>query len=400
MTGTSGHPRPRDGDTSARDVFRQTKEDGRAYGVPVKTVSAEDLEALAPANLPPKIAWRRGFDDLSKPEKACLRDIVEEFHIKPANAPGGETQRAQMRDMIAKGIYSELAKSRLTNTGASFTITAPLLKNAFAPDVGENAYIERSAAIIVLRTHDTPADMVRTVLSMDPAEIDFPAVDHDAWNWFTLEHERAHCAGADEAQADMIAAAHYMRKFGTDDIPKLWEKLRGVSAMLDAMHGVATVLSPKLLSPQQLQQAGLATQQQRQAKLDNIRRYGWGPVTGLKRQLAKGVKGNAALTPAEIHALRFERIDTKADKLMTLAATIMDATPGMNPFNPDLKQMVATTRRILPELRRDIADAQSPIDAETVALAEDFVRYADAVLGATPKPGNRPKPKGPGPGIT
>ncbi|TNE29993.1 MAG: hypothetical protein EP349_05855 [Alphaproteobacteria bacterium] len=385
-------------DIKAKKIFTETLESGLAYGVAVKVVTAEDIEALAPANLPAEKLWHRAFEELSAPEQSFLQDIVEQFHTKHADPiAGNPVQREKTRDMIAKGIYSELQKTRLTNKGASFTITAPLMKNAFAPEVGENAYVERSSAIIVLRTHAAPADIVRTVLSMDPADVIFPDIDPDAWNYFTLEHERAHCAGADEAQADMIATAHYIRAFGKDDVPKLWEKLRGVSAMLDAMHGVATVLAPKMLSPEQLQSAGLGTQQQRQVKLYNIQRYGWGPVTGLKKQLALGIKGNKALTSADIHALRFTDIDTQSEKLMNLAATLMDSNPSINPFNPDLKELVATAKNILPQLRKEMDEAQSPIDKESVMLAEDFVCYADAVLGTGPTAQKNANPSAPKP---
>lgn len=315
------------------------------YGVPVSVISPDEMEKNSDAGVTGDAFWMRPVQALSQQDFGYIAKAVYENFITKTPETKAMTDKREIMQAVqhyVEKIYTDWQMFKAGAGGGSYTVTWPVMDtpDKLADAAGKTDYTPRETAIVIHKPADSPEQEIESFTGIDISQILPAGLDADAWNWFMLEHELAHVAGAGEAQADATAAARYMKETGSDDVPRKLMQVRSIMAVVQATERVAIDEAPQRLSPQELAQMGLNNAAQRAARVAEHKRYGWGPVASLTDRLAAGVAAHQAMDEAAIADVPFTAYDARNDDLTALVHEIEKRDPGYDFYAPDFARLV------------------------------------------------------------
>lgn len=267
---------------------------GGRYGVPVRVIRPDDLGM--PHKLQPgryQVHGRTGrvyINGLTTREQEFLENSMDMLTRKDGNS----------RHHRILGDNLKSAWVRVTGYGGAYTLSLPP-DTTPADKRGRGNYREKNLSVIAFSHSQTGKDEWIGMLTGDDKSVDPDALPGTAahWAYWVLEHEMAHTSGAGEAQADIMGAAHYIKAFGKDDVPRTVSDIRAVNAVL------------------------------RHASESYSEEYGWKPVAALDELLDKGAAAIKNMDDARIHDLRFRSYDGQRTAVDHFAGALLHKQGGL-----------------------------------------------------------------------
>jgi len=260
---------------------------GGRYGVPVVVLRPDDA-GLGPALEPDRISvhGRTGrvyTKKLRQREKEFLQNSLD---IALSKGNGDRHDCTQIFDRLEKSWAMQIAY------GGARVLCHP--DNSTLEQKGRENYKEKDFALIIHCHSDTTKHDWATLFLSPKSGVELQDLPGTAAHWSTwvLEHEMAHTAGAGEAQADIMAAAHYIRTFDDTSLTTAIADIRAVNAV--TRHTIDSYSDT----------------------------YGWTPVAALDALMAKGTDSIKTLNDTDIHNLRFEHFDGRRKDVDDFADTL------------------------------------------------------------------------------
>lgn len=365
---------------------RRSKIDN-AWGVPVGVLRLSELVAARPQSIHGSAAWARGFEDLSRAEKNVIYAAVMRMEQGHKKLRGNFNAIAGKSHDTAARFWATISSDMLWNKLGSFAITHPTLNEGrHAPDLGPANYPEREKALICLNDTLSLEDELGGHFLGEKIRPDALAqIDHDAWRALILEHELAHIAGADEEQADLIAAAKVMKELGRDQEVRMLADLRAVNsianfvqaALFDKMKALG--LDDMLCNMRMCDDAGF------DKKVAFHRRYSWKQMQALDHAVRKGVKAARSMNDDEIRDLRFRKIDPGTTMQEGIASALLEICfeKGFYSPTPGLLVMAA-----LDFHKRVMAEADPGVKPDDIPALRMLSRFTGAAVRLMSKPGD------------
>lgn len=366
--------------------FKQRMQDRYArrnvYGVPVSVLSPDEMEKRSDSGMSGDAFWMRPVQALTQQDFGYIAKAVYENFVTKTPETRRLTDKREIMQTVShyvEKIYTDWQMFKSGAGGGSYTITWPVMDSPdkLADAQGKQNYAPRETAIVVHKPAAGAEEEIAGFTGLDVTQVADTGLDTDAWNWFMLEHELAHVAGAGEAQADAVAAARYMKETGKDDVPRKLMQVRSIMAVVQAMERVAIDEAPQRLSPRELAQMGLNNKAQRDAHVAETMRYGWGPVASLADRIAAGAGAHQAMDEDAIAEIPFTPYDKRNDDLTALIHEIEKRDAGYNFYTPDFVRLV----RVMDEIAAGPDSVFSDLAATFSKAVRDVIKpeaYAPA----------------------
>ena len=204
-----------DSNASAEQLVRESQLLSDPYGIPTLKIQ--------PAQ----------FGDIAKDEevlKATLRDTIQEF-FKDA-AKGDAQRQAQMNAIVFNGgNFADNKQYLLTRTAMS--ALDENYGDAHALCVREDKGEPLAGVIIMPRAERSFGTNAENATGVSASQFAPPTVPVAQLSFMTIWHEYAHAAGADEAQADKMAAIMARKAFPSSNVLQVYADLRIIDSLLD-----------------------------------------------------------------------------------------------------------------------------------------------------------------------
>lgn len=360
------------------------------YGIPVATLRATEFARLSPADMPAKKLLARELDQLTKPEMAKIVHMAKIFHHGTPKSPRGIfNMEAVDIALHAHEIWGYIRKQIDPDRAltGSFTVTNPATREKDHAHIrGKDDYYEASAAVVVLDDRNGPEDFFSAIAGPDSTAQDFAhlGLGHHAFQYLVLEHEYAHVSGAAEAQADMMAAAQYMKKFGADDVPRAFADARAMDAVWKTFINMAEKSKAQTSLKERFNP--LSYMRRRKAA-KSVRTYNWSNVVALDSVIDKGVAAAQNLTQKDIHDMRFQDVAYDEKKVEAMVFVLQDQARRKGMKTLSMKGLADVAEEIVAgsELMPEMLD-KTPGMRDVIGLIRRFKQAADNLYNRAPNP--------------
>lgn len=371
----------------------------KVYGIPVRVITASQIEREAGPGIDRAELWKRKYKDLPRREKMTFIRAAQFYYdndtaYRRALNPGGGPWGAEW----AKNRFNTFSYYMNNAINGDGTMSANDLSLGRLPtraptnawEAGPNRYVEARKGVLLLNDTMPPQQMLaRVALHTDPDNIKDFGIAQDDMNLMSLEHELAHLSGADEPQADAMGAAQYIRGTGSIKLPRIYADMRALGALRNAAsdYRLQQARENGTLDRDYPQYVGKERYIDAYLKQENP--YLWGTVDALDDLIAKGAKQVGHLTDEEIHAMRFKKWDQKKDALSAIAAKALHMARKDGKTGDELDD-AAVLADYLPAIEKTATAAEAPIVKRLLRARENMMWTHDEnhpILLAGPRMG-------------